>query len=94
MSEKSMLDELRDKIKELTKKLEEATLEKGLAAEENKDLRENFAYDYWNDQENLYLTRIRNLMNEISQKGRGVKKISRPAPKIKKEEPFKPNTWL
>ena len=39
----SEIDNLREKLNELRKLRDNATMEKGLAAEENKDLRENFA---------------------------------------------------
>ncbi len=61
------LDHLRDKIKELMKQREAATLEKGLSAQDNKDLRENAEYDYWEEKETTLTIKIGNLQQEIVQ---------------------------
>ncbi|HAI62726.1 MAG: hypothetical protein UU64_C0011G0054 [candidate division WWE3 bacterium GW2011_GWF2_41_45] len=65
MNKEEKVDHLRERLSEQRKKLEEATFEKGLAAEENKDLRENFAYDYWVSQEQLITARIFATLKEI-----------------------------
>ena len=59
------IEKLREKISQLKKELERATLEKGLAAEENKDLRENSMYDSWEEKETMYTIRIHKMMKEI-----------------------------
>ncbi|HBY10198.1 hypothetical protein A2473_03315 [candidate division WWE3 bacterium RIFOXYC2_FULL_42_13] len=65
MNIEEKVDRLRERLTEQRKKLEEASFEKGLAAEENKDLRENFAYDYWVSQEELITARIFATLKEI-----------------------------
>jgi hypothetical protein len=62
---KTQIEILREKIHELNKEREHATLQKGLAAEENKDLRENFDYDLWEQKETMLTVRIHNLIREI-----------------------------
>lgn len=78
--------------------LEKATMEKGLAAEENKDLRENSAYDYWDEKERALLFRIRKIAKEISEesnKNKPQKKAVKAKSKAQKK-PFeiKPRKWL
>lgn len=65
MNIEEKVERLRERLSEQRKKLEEASFEKGLAAEENKDLRENFAYDYWVSQEQLITARIFATLKEI-----------------------------
>ncbi|KKS29478.1 MAG: hypothetical protein UV83_C0003G0086 [candidate division WWE3 bacterium GW2011_GWE2_43_18] len=65
MNVEEKVDRLRERLTEQRKKLEEASFEKGMAAEENKDLRENFAYDYWVSQEQLITARIFATLKEI-----------------------------
>ncbi|KKS07049.1 hypothetical protein A3K01_02950 [candidate division WWE3 bacterium RIFOXYD1_FULL_43_17] len=65
MNVEEKVERLRERLSEQRKKLEEASFEKGLAAEENKDLRENFAYDYWVSQEQLVTARIFATLKEI-----------------------------
>jgi transcription elongation GreA/GreB family factor len=62
---KTKIDELRDKLILLRKQRDEAVLQKGLAARENNDLRENFAYDYWEMQERNLTSRILEITFEI-----------------------------
>lgn len=86
----TQIDQLRQKLIELNKMRDAAIFEKGQAARENNDLRENFAYDYWCQQEDNYTTRIHELIKEIdllARQGRGVQKISdrSPANKNKKQ---------
>jgi len=61
----SVVDILRKQLIKLQKEREEITLEKGLAARDNNDLRENFAYDYWVSQEELITARIFATLKEI-----------------------------
>ena len=55
------IDKLREKLIDLRKEREKITFEKGMAANENKDLRENSAYDYWFEKEMLITARINNV---------------------------------
>jgi transcription elongation GreA/GreB family factor len=94
----SSTENLREKIKELKKELEKVTFEKGLIAEENKDLRENSAYDYWDQKETNLIIRIHRIMKEISERLK--KEISTVRPKKakknteKKQFDVKPHKWL
>jgi hypothetical protein len=92
------IEELRTKIKELKIALDNATMEKGLNAEENKDLRENSAYDYWDQKERDLLFKIRRIMKEItdfSNKNKSSTKTHKAKPKPDKK-PFdiKPHKWI
>ncbi len=60
-----MIDELRNKIKELQLEREKVILQKGLAAQFNGDLRENSEYDSWEQLEINLTSRIRQLILEI-----------------------------
>ncbi|RJR27968.1 hypothetical protein C4561_00475 [candidate division WWE3 bacterium] len=90
---------LRKQIKELLQEREKATLEKGLAAEDNKDLRENFAYDYWAQKEFALTSKIRKLTAEIdrlakktsTQKRKPRRVNTKPVEKIKD---LPQNKWL
>lgn len=94
------IEKLRTKIKELSTELAHATLEKGLAAEDNKDLRENSDYDYWDQKESLLIIRIHRLMNEINDLYKPVqkpkKKLPSEAKTPKKPAPKEelPHKWL
>lgn len=81
------VDLLRTEIKKLVEKREEAILEKGLAAEENKDLRENFAYDYWYEREMVLTARINHIIKEIS--SLTMKKSTENAKKTKEKKEVK-----
>lgn len=94
----STTEKLREKIRELKKELEKVTFEKGLIAEENKDLRENSAYDYWDQKETNLIIRIHRIIKEISD---GSKKETlavkhKKARKIEEKKQFdiKPHKWL
>lgn len=63
--EKTQVDLLREKLVALNREREDIILEKGLAARDNNDLRENFAYDYWSDKERVVTARIHALIREI-----------------------------
>ncbi len=69
------LEQLRQKLKELRTEREAITMEKGLVARENNDLRENFAYDYWCEKEHVITTQIHKLMEEID----GIARKNKPA---------------
>ena len=94
----STAENLRDKIKILKKELEEVTLEKGLAAEENKDIRENSAYDYWDQKESILIIRIHKIMKEITDqttKEKPIVKTKKPKKKIERAVfDIKPHKWL
>jgi transcription elongation GreA/GreB family factor len=60
-----MLETLRQKIKELNTHRDKAIMQKGLAAEDNKDLRENAEYDYWVEKELFFTAQIITLIKEI-----------------------------
>jgi len=61
----SGIDLLRKQLIKLQKEREKITLEKGLAARDNNDLRENFAYDYWVEQEFVITAKIHGILKEI-----------------------------
>ena len=96
---KMSIELLRKQIKELMRERDKASLEKGLAAEDNKDLRENFAYDYWSQKEFALTSKIRRLAAEIERlskkevvKKKKTRKIKeKPVEKIKD---LPKNKWL
>ena len=61
----SVVDLLRKQLIKLQKEREEITLEKGLTARDNNDLRENFAYDYWVEREFIVTAKIHAILKEI-----------------------------
>jgi transcription elongation GreA/GreB family factor len=75
------LEQLRQKLKELQKHREHAIMEKGLAAQENQDLRENSDYDYWEMEESNFTFRIHNIIREIESFVEPKKKLVKKAPK-------------
>lgn len=95
---------LRQKIKELNKERDKAIFEKGLAADENKDLRENFAYDYWFEKEMNISAKISGLIREIeriAKKNSSIKAIKtkrhikrKKEPVVKKIKDLPKNKWL
>lgn len=94
MEEKSKVDRLRDDLAELRKKRIKITMEKGFAAEENKDLRENFAYDYWVQQEEVINARIGTVIELI---GELTKKNTKPKwekPKPIQRTGIEKHKWL
>jgi hypothetical protein len=97
--QESTIEKLREKIKELKQELETVTFEKGLAAEDNKDLRENSAYDYWDQKESILIIRIHKIMKEIrdtSKNDSHERKIGKKSsdPITKKPYNIKPHKWL
>lgn len=96
--EETIIDKLRKELIEIRKEREKIVFEKGMAAEENKDLRENSTYDYWFEKEMLATTRINHIIsmiNEISGKNLVKKppikqKPRKPKEKIELERP----KWL
>ncbi len=70
--------------------------EKGLAAEENKDLRENFAYDYWFEKEcqmKARIIQVVDMIEEISSKSKP-KKIVKQKKLEKVKGAYEPHKWL
>ncbi len=65
MTKAKKLEELRQKLGALQKEREAAILEKGLQAQDNNDLRENFAYILWEQKEHMLTSKIHNLIREI-----------------------------
>jgi hypothetical protein len=59
------LKALRKELVRLREERTKATMEKGLAAEDNKDLRENATYDFWEQKEYVLTARIISIMDEI-----------------------------
>lgn len=90
--------ELKRKIKELQSQREKAIFEKGLAARENGDLRENFAYDYWSQKELDLTHKIKRLSGILFKKTRRIEKKIKKTDSTNredlKEDLLKPNRWL
>lgn len=59
------IDELRKDLLKLQKERSKVQMEKGMAAEFNKDLRENSDYDYWLQREHNLTVRILRISREI-----------------------------
>ena len=59
------IDQLRKELIGLRKQRRSAQKEKGLAAEHNKDIRENADYDYWLQIEQNLTVRIKSISAEI-----------------------------
>jgi transcription elongation GreA/GreB family factor len=74
IQQKKQKQKLREKLKQLRIKKDKIVFEKGLAAQDNKDLRENSAYDYWDRKEHFITTRIHKLINEIEKLAKNNKK--------------------
>ena len=65
--EETKIDKLRKELVETRKERERIVFEKGMAAEENKDLRENSTYDYWFEKEMQATTRISHIISMIDE---------------------------
>ena len=74
------VENLRKKLSELRKKRIYITMQKGSAANHNKDLRENATYDNWFDQELLINAEIAEVIEKIE-------KLTNTKPKHKWEKP-------
>lgn len=96
--EETQIDKLRKDLIRLRGERDKIIFEKGMAAEENKDLRENSAYDYWFEKEMHITSRINNIIASISELSRKPtpkstfkpKKHSKPKEKYELERP----KWL
>ena len=64
-NQETKIDQLRAKLISRRKERDKITFEKGMAARDNNDLRENFAYDYWLEKEFVITARILNITKEI-----------------------------
>lgn len=91
----SKLEELQQELFKLRRERLEITIEKGLIAEEEKDLRENGAYTIMEEKENLHTSKIMVVTKQIEDLTR------KPGPKFKKDKKkeenlyeFKPHKWL
>lgn len=94
------VDYYRKQIQSLNVERERIIMEKGLAADANKDLRENAEYDYWSEKEIAITGRIGDLIIEIE---RLTKDGSKPKTTVKSKKSEKPvkkikdlpkNRWL
>lgn len=65
MEKETKVDKLRKDLIRLRKKLIEVTMKKGLAAQNDKDLRENSDYEYWLNQEFIVMGRMKTVMELI-----------------------------
>lgn len=94
--EETKIDKLRKELIKLREERIQVILEKGLAAEENKDLRENFAYDYWFEKEcgmNARIMCVTQMIDEISEKAKP-KKIVKQKKLEKVRGEWEPRKWL
>ena len=67
---KTKMNLLRKELVELRKEREKITIEKGLIAQDNKDLRENAAYDHWEQKERNVTSRIYKIIQEIEERSK------------------------
>jgi hypothetical protein len=77
---------LRKKLTELRKERDAIMFEKGLSAEENKDLRENATFDFWARKEHNVTSQILQITKEITElthKNRPT--VNKPANKVPKK---------
>jgi len=81
--DETKIDKLRKELIKLREERDKIIFEKGMAAEENKDLRENSTYDFWFDKEMLITNRIENLISIINENSRK-KPLKKPLNKTKK----------
>ena len=95
--EETKIDKLRTELINLREERKTVILEKGLAAEENKDLRENSAYDYWFEQEaqvTARILRLTKMIEELAIKDKPKKRIIDERRVEKTKETFEPHKWL
>lgn len=93
--DKTKIDELRAFLKVLQKERAHIIMEKGLSAEDNKDLRENSEYIYLEQQEDLYNAKIKNLIKEMESHKKKDLKVKRPKKPLEKVQPnFEKKKWL
>ena len=95
--EETKIDKLRNELIKLREERKAVILEKGLAAEENKDLRENFTYDYWFEKEAQATARIAHvteMIEELSKKDKPKQRNIKTKRVEKLKETFEPHKWL
>jgi len=95
--EETKIDKLRNELINLREERKTIIFEKGLAAEDNKDLRENSTYDYWFEKEIVANARIAHLIEmieELSTKDKPKKRIINTRRVEKTKETFEPHKWL
>lgn len=95
--EETKIDKLRTELIKLREERKAVILEKGLAAEENKDLRENSAYDYWFEQEaqmTARIIRVTKMIEDLAEKDEPKKKDIKIKRVEKIKETFEPHKWL
>ena len=94
--EETKIDKLRNELIKLREERSKVIFEKGLAAEENKDLRENFAYDYWFEKEcqmEARIAQVKDMIEEITNKSKPKKVIEQK--KLEKVKgTYEPHKWL
>lgn len=71
MTQKDKIEELRAQLSKLRQERDKVILKKGLIAQDNKDLRENAAYDYWLQKEQAITARIHSIIIEINDLTKG-----------------------
>lgn len=88
------LEQLQNELFALRRLRKEVTLEKGIIAEDEKDLRENGAYMIMEEKEHLLTSKIMAITKEIDKLTmKPVKKPIRKNRKEEKVEPIKPQKW-
>jgi transcription elongation GreA/GreB family factor len=94
--EETKIDKLRNELIKLREERSHVILEKGLAAEYNKDLRENAAYDYWYEKETELTMRILQVMEMIREQSDKTKpKKTLKHKKVDKVRgSYEPHKWL
>jgi len=96
--EETKIDKLRNELIKLREERSKIIFEKGMAAGENKDLRENFAYDYWFEKECQVtgrIARVREMIHDLSKKDKSPKSThKRPANSEKVRGDYSPHKWL
>jgi hypothetical protein len=88
------VEKLRRKLIELRKKRTHITTQKGFAANDNKDLRENATYDNWLDQEFLVNAEIREVIDKIEELTGKKPKHKWYKPKSGEKSREEKQTWL
>lgn len=82
--EETKIDKLRKELIKLRRERDKIIFEKGMAAEENKDLRENSVYDYWFEKEMQINSRINHTILMIEDLSPKKKKVSSKNNKVNK----------
>jgi len=89
------LEQLQKELADLRKTRQKVILEKGEAAEDNKDLRENGAYIALEEREHYYTSKIHKVIRDLDNLTRKpAKEIRKNVEKKEKKYEFKPHKWL